>query len=377
MKNHKVSVRALMTKQGTPLRIIRVSYKTDIVLCHSGRSIVLSADWIKENSRVTTPHCDVNRIKVVTCASNIHASPYDYRTKRIGGRSTMFGLPKEIAGTVIAAIIAAIISLLGLIISKENKVSEFRQAWIDSLRAEIAAVITHAHAICGAYLASFGDKATLWQHARLDFVALNEAWARIRLRLNPTESASKAILRALDEHEAVFPKDGTPEVTKLGAADHKLLEATNIVLKEEWVRVKWGESVYKLATLTAVLFLVGGVFILVKPSALARWNQSTYRVVERTDVYVDKEGHPVSDKAYDHEVVRFVLTHGDKRIYALCDLSTLDKMAPDAGCGLRPLRDYQCFLPTDDLTKATMPLSDITCTDSSGRRVYLYVNKEE
>jgi len=32
----------------------------------------------------------------------------------------MFGLPKEIAGTLIAAVIAAGISLLGLLISKEN-----------------------------------------------------------------------------------------------------------------------------------------------------------------------------------------------------------------------------------------------------------------
>jgi len=74
----------------------------------------------------------------------------------------MFGLPIELAGTIVAAVIAAIISLLGLIISKENKVSEFRQAWIDSLREEIAAVITHAHAVHGAYLAKFPDNSALW-----------------------------------------------------------------------------------------------------------------------------------------------------------------------------------------------------------------------
>jgi hypothetical protein len=44
----------------------------------------------------------------------------------------MFGLPKEIAGTLVAAAIAAFISLVGLIITKESKVSEFRQAWIDA-----------------------------------------------------------------------------------------------------------------------------------------------------------------------------------------------------------------------------------------------------
>lgn len=177
----------------------------------------------------------------------------------------MFGLPNEIAGTIIAAVIAAVISLLGLVISKENKVSEFRQAWIDALRAEIAAVITHAHAVHGAYLAKFQDNAALWQNVRVDFVGLNEAWAKIRLRLNPKEQSSIAILRALDEHEGLFPNGGTPDFSKLGVADRKLLEATNIVLKEEWRRVKHGEFVYRGATIFAGLLVIGGLYLLFKP----------------------------------------------------------------------------------------------------------------
>jgi hypothetical protein len=65
----------------------------------------------------------------------------------------MFGLPDQAVGAVAAALIAGLISLLGLIISKEQKVSDFRQAWIDALRSDIAAVITHAQSIHGAYLA--------------------------------------------------------------------------------------------------------------------------------------------------------------------------------------------------------------------------------
>ncbi len=84
----------------------------------------------------------------------------------------MFGLPREIAGTIIAAVIAAVISLLGLIISKENKVSEFRQAWIDSLREEVAAIITHGHVVYSAYHAK-QDKAIGWQNVREDLVNLN------------------------------------------------------------------------------------------------------------------------------------------------------------------------------------------------------------
>ncbi|MFZ0481356.1 MAG: hypothetical protein WAL71_19605 [Terriglobales bacterium] len=289
----------------------------------------------------------------------------------------MFGLPKEIAGTIIAAVIAAVISLLGLVISKENKVSEFRQAWIDALRAEIAAVITHAHAVHGAYLAKFQDNSTLWQNVRVDFVGLNEAWARIRLRLNPKERSSIAILRALDEHEGLFPTGGTPDFTKLGMADRKLLEATNIVLKEEWRRVKRGELVYRGATILAGLLIVGGLFLLFKPSLLKQSDRNQYRVVERSDIYVDKQGRPASDESYDHEVVQLILAHDDKRIHALCDLSTLDKLAPNVSCGLRPLRSYECFVGRDDVMKAPMPLSDLTCTDADGRKVYLYVGKEE
>src|SRR5579862_1385600 len=101
----------------------------------------------------------------------------------------MFGMPKEIAGTIIAAVIAALISLLGLIISKENKVSEFRQTWIDSLREEVAAVITHGHAIFQAFDAviKLPEDALDWEDIRADFVGLESAIAKIRLRVNATE----------------------------------------------------------------------------------------------------------------------------------------------------------------------------------------------
>jgi len=117
----------------------------------------------------------------------------------------MFGLPTEITGTIIAALITAVISFLGLIISKESKVSEFRQAWIDALRAEIAAVITHARAIYYAARLNPPGNSTEWQHFRDDTVASNDAWAKIKLRLNPKEDSSTALLQALDEHTKLFP----------------------------------------------------------------------------------------------------------------------------------------------------------------------------
>ena len=50
-------------------------------------------------------------------------------------------IPDVAIGAVVAALIAAIVSLLGLIISKEQKTSEFRQAWIDALRSDLTHLI--------------------------------------------------------------------------------------------------------------------------------------------------------------------------------------------------------------------------------------------
>lgn len=44
-------------------------------------------------------------------------------------------------GPIIAAMIAGFIAFIGMIITKENKVSEFRQAWINDFREEISYLI--------------------------------------------------------------------------------------------------------------------------------------------------------------------------------------------------------------------------------------------
>ncbi|MBS0904348.1 hypothetical protein JK229_04315 [Pantoea dispersa] len=45
-------------------------------------------------------------------------------------------------GAIIAAAIAGFIAFVGMIITKENKISEFRQSWIIELRALLASLIS-------------------------------------------------------------------------------------------------------------------------------------------------------------------------------------------------------------------------------------------
>src|SRR5208283_2502860 len=108
-------------------------------------------------------------------------------------------LPDAAVGSIVAALIAGLVSLLGLIISKEQKVSEFRQAWIDALRAEIADLIAHLNAVYGTAAAQFPSVAEAWKVVKEDYLAFNNAAARIRLRLNPSEPTSVLVLKTLEE----------------------------------------------------------------------------------------------------------------------------------------------------------------------------------
>jgi hypothetical protein len=57
-------------------------------------------------------------------------------------------IPLAPIATVVAALITAIISFVNLTLSKEQKTSEFRQAWIDGLRGDLAIFFSSARALC-------------------------------------------------------------------------------------------------------------------------------------------------------------------------------------------------------------------------------------
>ena len=49
---------------------------------------------------------------------------------------------------MVAALITAMISFVNLTLNKEQKTSEFRQAWIDGLRSDLAIFFSSARALC-------------------------------------------------------------------------------------------------------------------------------------------------------------------------------------------------------------------------------------
>lgn len=169
-------------------------------------------------------------------------------------------IPDAAVGPIIAAVVAGSLACIAAILTKENKTSEFRQAWIDELRAEVADAISHASTLLSTFKMS--DKTNVWEDVKESYEGFRRAAALIKLRLNPSEDSSKTIIALLDNIE-----DELSTATKDDKSDHQKLhnliagtlpEVAQPVLKAEWERVKRGEKIYRWAlTGGAVMAVVG------------------------------------------------------------------------------------------------------------------------
>ncbi|MCP2019047.1 MAG: hypothetical protein OSA41_13830 [Erythrobacter sp.] len=164
--------------------------------------------------------------------------------------------------TVIAASIAALVGLLSLVVSKEAKVSEFRQAWIDSLRSEVALLLANALQSLRITVRGADGKEDKKDND-LAVLSANTALFRIRLRLNERETPSQELLSVIDEIEKYSDSEefSREEILRL---ERELTNKTKKVLKCEWDRVRKGEVWYRsvrliLSLLLITLFVIAGI----------------------------------------------------------------------------------------------------------------------
>jgi len=161
-------------------------------------------------------------------------------------------------GPIVGALVAGLFGLLGLVISKENKTSEFRQAWIDSLRADIADFTSAARSFV------YFDRARRLavkdenEEQELEYEKiladvhqkLVQAQMSIRLRVNPNEPHSAMKLlndKLLADIESIRRSLDTPDFDAAKPVLNALHEAAAPILKAEWDRVKRGERPYVVA----------------------------------------------------------------------------------------------------------------------------------
>lgn len=171
-----------------------------------------------------------------------------------------------------AALVAGLFGLVGLVISKENKTSEFRQAWIDALRADVADFAASARAFAYFKEAHSNEEASSTRELEYEkllaaiYDKVAHAQIRIRLRVNPADSdaALSQLNAALLQAVACIRDD--LNINKFAEAKERLSglhEVAGPVLKAEWKRVKRGEPPYVLAKWSAVILIISAIAALV------------------------------------------------------------------------------------------------------------------
>lgn len=160
-------------------------------------------------------------------------------------------------GAVGAASIAGLVSLLGLVIGKEQKISEFRQKWIDDLRGCFASYIMNINAISDIIRSKAGgNEINLALIER--YRCLNEASNGIILRVNSSELPAKILLKSMKDFEQLASKNSNLTPERIRSIEESFIDSAKNLLKFEWKRVKRGEPVfvwtkYILLTITFVM----------------------------------------------------------------------------------------------------------------------------
>lgn len=149
-----------------------------------------------------------------------------------------------------AGLIATCVTLLGILITNQSKVSEFRQKWIDALREDAATLITHTLVINAAHHGDDVDES---------FIQVYQTTARIRLRLNPKEENTIGVITAMNEMRDANHAENV-EFQVINQKIGVFTDAVQNVLKSEWRRVKFGEPLYR--TIFIIVILIGVVLLL-------------------------------------------------------------------------------------------------------------------
>ena len=168
-------------------------------------------------------------------------------------------IPDAAIGAVVAALIAGTASLLGLIISKEQKISDFRQAWIDALRTDLSAFLTQINAITDAVRVKYDDHSAKVQTLRPLYMPLNTSTFNILLRVNPDEKRSARLVRAMEEFNKLTADESQLTPSNVRAVETEFLFASQLLLKAEWRRVKAGELTFKVAKVFAFAVIMASL----------------------------------------------------------------------------------------------------------------------
>jgi len=161
---------------------------------------------------------------------------------------------------IIVTIIAVFVSFIGLLISKEQKTSEFRQAWINTLREDISKFIGQTNSVSKLVIINKTSEKEKKKETSSDVilgsVEMRELQSKIELLINPKEKEHIELIALIDNIiQELNDCNHIFEYQKIHENNiKKLTSLSQGILKKEWDRVKDGEPIFK--TLKIVLGIV-------------------------------------------------------------------------------------------------------------------------
>lgn len=170
-------------------------------------------------------------------------------------------------GAMFAAVIAGYFSFINLIASKENKISEFRQEWINSLRDSISCYISSLSYL-STLIKHYSEKSNEEKNKFEMFRDIEEVYTRV------TESYNDIVFRINDGEKDKIGKEindrfltelkktrgyhNENKFSEARKACNELSEAAKPLLKYEWKRVKKGELSYRISKCLSIFILMVG-----------------------------------------------------------------------------------------------------------------------
>jgi hypothetical protein len=185
-----------------------------------------------------------------------------------------------LASAIGVASVAGSISIFNLLVNKDQKISEYRQQWLEDVRSDVASLVAQAHQLFGYLNLLIGDansKTLFLEKTDPIYDEINRASTRLKLRLNVSKPEHRAIAKQIkaledlladvDTFRAHLLSAGSVQVSKeVNATTDALVTAASILISSTWKRVKAGEPTYRkgkwlILILTSLfIILLAGAF---------------------------------------------------------------------------------------------------------------------
>jgi hypothetical protein len=178
------------------------------------------------------------------------------------GVAMVLPVPEAALGAIFTAIFTGFIGLIGLVISKENKTSDFRQTWIDELRKDFVGFLADSNRLVD-------ERDLLKLSGSRDFATganlvdnFNRSTYKIYLRLNKNEKLAQDLfvtMKLISDHNRDFDGWRFAEARRL---EDQFISESQEILKTEWKRVKNGEIFYRVAKYSLAFFIPAAIFFM-------------------------------------------------------------------------------------------------------------------